>query len=63
MTIAVLTVAIFFFLQAFRQAWDKACSLKNAVFLVPEQRRYRVNATKFKGPCESRLIVQVRTLH
>ncbi|KAJ0962493.1 hypothetical protein J5N97_027615 [Dioscorea zingiberensis] len=45
--------------QAFLSAWDKACSLKNAVFLVPEQRRYLVNATRFRGPCESNLIVQI----
>ncbi|RRT45586.1 hypothetical protein B296_00047296 [Ensete ventricosum] len=27
--------------MAFRNAWDKACSLKNAVLLVPEQHRYK----------------------
>ncbi|ONK66223.1 uncharacterized protein A4U43_C06F5500 [Asparagus officinalis] len=45
--------------QAFRDAWDKACSLNNAVFLVPEHRRYKVNATRFRGPCGDRLLVQV----
>ncbi|CAL9210458.1 unnamed protein product [Musa hybrid cultivar] len=45
--------------QAFRDAWETACSLKNAVFLVPERRHYKVNATKFRGPCQKNLIVQV----
>ncbi|KAG6504486.1 probable polygalacturonase At1g80170 [Zingiber officinale] len=45
--------------QAFQNAWDEACSLKDAVFLVPENRRYKVNATKFVGPCERNLIIQV----
>ncbi|KAK8960749.1 putative polygalacturonase [Platanthera guangdongensis] len=44
---------------AFVSAWEKACSLKNAVFLVPEQGVYKVNATKFKGPCQDRLIIQI----
>ncbi|KAM0932820.1 putative endo-polygalacturonase [Dioscorea sansibarensis] len=45
--------------QAFLNAWDKACSLRNAVLLVPERRRYLVNAARFRGPCESNLIVQI----
>ncbi|RWW30068.1 hypothetical protein GW17_00005355 [Ensete ventricosum] len=48
--------------MAFRNAWDKACSLKNAVLLVPEQHRYKVNATNFRGPCQRHLIVQVLVL-
>ncbi|XP_072992190.1 probable polygalacturonase At1g80170 [Typha latifolia] len=46
--------------HAFISAWNMACSSKNAVFLVPENRLYKVNATKFKGPCQSRLIIQVQ---
>ncbi|OAY73083.1 putative polygalacturonase, partial [Ananas comosus] len=33
------------FSQAFVRAWDKACSLDNAVFLVPEGRHYKVQGT------------------
>ncbi|KAB2045702.1 hypothetical protein ERO13_D01G149400v2 [Gossypium hirsutum] len=45
--------------QAFRKAWDTACSTRKSVLLVPPGRRYLVNATKFKGPCAERLIVQI----
>ncbi|KAI0510315.1 hypothetical protein KFK09_010916 [Dendrobium nobile] len=45
--------------QAFVSAWEKACSLNNAVFLIPEQRIYKVNATKFRGPCQGKLIIQI----
>ncbi|WOL04248.1 hypothetical protein Cni_G12969 [Canna indica] len=45
--------------QAFQSAWQKACSTRNAVFLVPGGRRYKVNATMFRGPCQRSLIVQV----
>nr|AAC98004.1 Similar to gb/AJ002532 endo-polygalacturonase from Arabidopsis thaliana and is a member of the polygalacturonase family PF/00295 [Arabidopsis thaliana] len=46
--------------QAFVSAWSKACSTSKSVFLVPEGRRYLVNATKFNGPCEQKLIIQVK---
>ncbi|OVA16981.1 Glycoside hydrolase [Macleaya cordata] len=45
--------------QAFVSAWDQACSTSKSVLLVPEGRRYLVNATKFKGPCAGKLIVQI----
>jgi polygalacturonase len=45
--------------QAFVSAWSKACSTSKSVFLVPEGRRYLVNATKFNGPCEQKLIIQI----
>ncbi|KHG03123.1 hypothetical protein F383_27681 [Gossypium arboreum] len=45
--------------QAFRKAWDTACSTRKSVLLVPPGHRYLVNATKFKGPCAERLIVQI----
>ncbi|KAK9119731.1 hypothetical protein Scep_017824 [Stephania cephalantha] len=45
--------------KAFLSAWDKACSETKSVFLVPEGRRYLVKPTKFKGPCASKLIVQI----
>ncbi|CAE5958357.1 unnamed protein product [Arabidopsis arenosa] len=45
--------------QAFISAWSKACGTSKSVFLVPEGRRYLVNATKFNGPCEQKLIIQI----
>lgn len=58
----VLYVFIYFLCcdqQAFTKAWDVACSTPKSVFLVPEGRRYLVNATRFKGPCADTLIIQV----
>ncbi|KAK1268858.1 putative polygalacturonase [Acorus gramineus] len=45
--------------QAFVDAWNKACSMKNAVFLVPEGGRYLVKAVRFNGPCADNLIIQI----
>ncbi|KAK6252523.1 hypothetical protein QUC31_014243 [Theobroma cacao] len=45
--------------QAFRKAWETACSTPKSVFLVPPGRSYLVNATKFKGPCADKLVVQI----
>ncbi|KAI3464320.1 hypothetical protein Pfo_020983 [Paulownia fortunei] len=45
--------------QAFVDAWKQACSTPNSVFLVPEGRRYLVNATRFRGPCADKLIIQI----
>lgn len=45
--------------QAFINAWNQACSTPKAVFLVPKERSYLVNATKFRGPCANRLTVQI----
>ena len=49
----------YFHHQAFRKAWNTACSTPKSVLLVPPERQYLVNATKFKGPCADRLVVQV----
>ncbi|KAI9111344.1 hypothetical protein K1719_017034 [Acacia pycnantha] len=45
--------------QAFRKAWEVACSTPKSVFLVPQGRRYLVSATRFKGPCADKLIIQI----
>lgn len=45
--------------QAFVNAWKQACTTPKSVFLVPIGRRYLVNATRFKGPCADKLIVQI----
>uniref|UniRef100_A0A7N0RER3 endo-polygalacturonase n=1 Tax=Kalanchoe fedtschenkoi TaxID=63787 RepID=A0A7N0RER3_KALFE len=45
--------------EAFANAWDQACSNAKSVLLVPPQRTYLVNATRFKGPCAGKLVVQI----
>ncbi|KAG7589651.1 Parallel beta-helix repeat [Arabidopsis suecica] len=45
--------------QAFISAWTMACSAPNSVLLVPQGRSYLVNATKFDGPCQEKLIIQI----
>ncbi|MED6150757.1 hypothetical protein PIB30_075601 [Stylosanthes scabra] len=45
--------------ESFRKAWNVSCSTPNSVFLVPQGRRYLVNATKFAGPCKGTLIIQI----
>lgn len=45
--------------QAFVNAWKQACSTPKSVLLVPEKRRYLVNATRFRGPCADKLVIQV----
>ncbi|GFY88273.1 pectin lyase-like superfamily protein [Actinidia rufa] len=45
--------------QAFVDAWKQACSTPKSVFLVPIGLRYLVNATRFKGPCADKLIIQI----
>ncbi|KAJ4827819.1 hypothetical protein Tsubulata_026156 [Turnera subulata] len=45
--------------QAFVSAWEKACNTTKSVFFVPQGRRYLVNATKFKGPCADKLVIQI----
>ncbi|CAI0434673.1 unnamed protein product [Linum tenue] len=45
--------------KAFVNAWSTVCNTTKAVFLVPPGRQYKVNATKFKGPCVDKLIIQI----
>ncbi|KAJ6321291.1 hypothetical protein OIU77_011394 [Salix suchowensis] len=45
--------------QAFENAWNTACTTPKSVFLVPPGRHYLVNATRFKGPCAERLVIQI----
>ncbi|WCJ38465.1 Pectin lyase-like superfamily protein [Euphorbia peplus] len=45
--------------KAFVNAWKTACSTSKSVFLVPSGRRYLVNATRFKGPCQDKLVIQI----
>ncbi|MCH98137.1 putative polygalacturonase, partial [Trifolium medium] len=44
--------------EALQKAWGVACSTPKSVLLVPQGRRYLVNATKFIGPCKDNLIIQ-----
>ncbi|XP_076955535.1 putative polygalacturonase At1g80170 [Bidens hawaiensis] len=45
--------------KAFANAWKQACSTSQAVLLVPPDRTYKVNATRYRGPCAEDLIVQI----
>ncbi|KDO82376.1 hypothetical protein CISIN_1g0424472mg, partial [Citrus sinensis] len=45
--------------QAFLNAWNTACSTPKSVFLVPAGRHYLVSATRFKGPCADKLVIQI----
>ncbi|KAK2977498.1 hypothetical protein RJ640_016126 [Escallonia rubra] len=45
--------------QAFVNAWKQACNTTKSVFLVPLGRRYLVNATRFRGPCADKLLIQI----
>ncbi|KAL9997042.1 putative endo-polygalacturonase [Helianthus debilis subsp. tardiflorus] len=45
--------------KAFENAWKQACSTAKSVLLVPPGRTYLVNATKFRGPCSGKLIIQI----
>ncbi|XP_022966897.1 probable polygalacturonase At1g80170 [Cucurbita maxima] len=45
--------------MAFRKAWETACSAAKSVLLVPKEKRYLVNATTFKGPCNDGMIIQI----
>ncbi|CDY44150.1 BnaA09g31020D [Brassica napus] len=45
--------------QAFVSAWNKACGTPKSVLLVPQGRSYLINATKFNGPCEQKLVIQI----
>ncbi|KAK9063453.1 hypothetical protein SSX86_017323 [Deinandra increscens subsp. villosa] len=45
--------------KAFVNAWNQACSTAKTVLLVPPGRTYLVNATRFKGPCSGKLIIQI----
>ncbi|KAK1370291.1 hypothetical protein POM88_036383 [Heracleum sosnowskyi] len=45
--------------QAFANAWKQVYSTPRYVLLVPKGGRYLVNATRFKGSCADKLIIQV----
>ncbi|KAI3733496.1 hypothetical protein L6452_12939 [Arctium lappa] len=45
--------------KAVQNAWTQACSTAKSVLLVPPGRTYLVNATRFKGPCAGKLIIQL----
>ncbi|KAI3816796.1 hypothetical protein L1987_16501 [Smallanthus sonchifolius] len=45
--------------KAFENAWKQACSTAKSVLLVSLGRTYLVNATRFKGPCSGKLIMQI----
>lgn len=45
--------------QAFKMAWDAACQIESAIFLVPRHYSFMIQSTIFAGPCKNGLIFQV----
>ncbi|KAL2513940.1 polygalacturonase-like [Forsythia ovata] len=45
--------------QAFKMAWDAACQIESAIFLVPKHYSFMIQSTIFTGPCKNGLIFQV----
>ncbi|KAM3296010.1 hypothetical protein ACQJBY_038370 [Aegilops geniculata] len=45
--------------EAFAKAWEKACSLKDAVLVMTKGRRYKIGPSRFMGPCKERLVVLI----
>lgn len=56
---SIICVANGLIIQAFKKAWNEACSSTKAVFVVPKDKTYLVKQIKFKGPCKDALTVQV----
>ena len=46
-------------LQAFKNAWERACSSKYEAILVVPRKNYLVRPIRFNGPCKSNLTVLV----
>ncbi|CAI9103055.1 OLC1v1001483C1 [Oldenlandia corymbosa var. corymbosa] len=46
--------------QAFMKAWDKACSTKGSLFLVPLRKVYHLKQISFEGPCESDITMRIQ---
>uniref|UniRef100_A0ACD5V9L1 Uncharacterized protein n=1 Tax=Avena sativa TaxID=4498 RepID=A0ACD5V9L1_AVESA len=45
--------------EAFAKAWEQACSVKDAVFVVTAGKRYKVGPIRFMGPCKEKLVVLI----
>ena len=45
--------------QAFKKAWEVACSSNGAVLVVVPQKNYRLKPIRFSGPCKSDITMQV----
>ncbi|XP_022897298.1 polygalacturonase At1g48100-like [Olea europaea var. sylvestris] len=45
--------------QAFKMAWDAACQIESAIFLVPRHYSFMIQSTIFAGPCKNGLIFQI----
>ncbi|CAA2988535.1 polygalacturonase At1g48100-like [Olea europaea subsp. europaea] len=45
--------------QAFKMAWDAACQIESAIFLVPKHYSFMIQSTIFAGPCKNGLIFQI----
>ncbi|KAK7267317.1 hypothetical protein RIF29_19986 [Crotalaria pallida] len=44
--------------QAFKKAWQAACSSRGAILLVPKK-KYLLKPIRFSGPCKSRITIQI----
>ncbi|XP_027102910.2 polygalacturonase QRT2-like [Coffea arabica] len=45
--------------KAFTQAWKKACSTPNSIFLVPARKVYHLKPITFEGPCQSGITMRI----
>ncbi|KAK7345054.1 hypothetical protein VNO77_15437 [Canavalia gladiata] len=45
--------------QAFKKAWEVACSSGDAVLVVPQNNNYLLKPITFSGPCKSNIAVQI----
>ncbi|KAE8098799.1 hypothetical protein FH972_016836 [Carpinus fangiana] len=45
--------------EAFKKAWEVACSSNGAVLVVVPQKNYRLKPIRFSGPCKSDITMQI----
>ncbi|KAM7509014.1 hypothetical protein LguiA_019467 [Lonicera macranthoides] len=45
--------------EAFKKAWEEACSSENSIFIVPRRRVYHLKPITFSGPCKSNLKMKI----
>ncbi|CAL5193463.1 unnamed protein product [Lathyrus oleraceus] len=45
--------------QAFKKAWEVACSSGESVFVAPQDNNFLLKPIRFSGPCKSNITVQI----
>ncbi|RVW46924.1 Polygalacturonase [Vitis vinifera] len=45
--------------EAFKKAWEAACSSQGSVLVVPKNKNYLLKPITFEGPCKSSITVQI----